>query len=365
MLPLCQRAALQRAPGRVTLSTWGDCFLVDELVARRNPRDPQMRAQQQAADKRITNQVPHFKDHAIRPSARRTGDLTRCVAKIGAARALLVFEVGRCRLGIPTDSSAPMDPALRYDRQLLLLGPKRNSVLELSEIQRYGMDNYGDLDYVSVYGLKPAEWYPKGIRLLGRTAVECTRDDLARAIAQDIARVAPTDTDAGSLVIDPFAGSANTLYWITRELHKAHAIGFELDAGVFELTKTNLAILELPNTILNADFSLALNKVRLERDELVTVFIAPPWGAALDPKSGLDLRRTAPPIPQTVDLLLTRFSRSRVLFAIQVYERLDEDSVREVAERFDWWTLRRYDLNEPGQNHGLLLGTRRWRPHNF
>ena len=45
-----------------------------------------------------------------------------------------------------------------YDRQLLLLGRKRNAVLELWEIERYGSDSYGDADYVSIYGLPPATW---------------------------------------------------------------------------------------------------------------------------------------------------------------------------------------------------------------
>lgn len=60
-----------------------------------------------------------------------------------------------------------------HDRALLLPGAKRNVVLELAEIERYGLDSHRDPDYVSIYGLLPAEWYAKGIRLLGRTAVEC------------------------------------------------------------------------------------------------------------------------------------------------------------------------------------------------
>ena len=51
-----------------------------------------------------------------------------------------------------------------YDRQLLLLGAKRNATLELWEIQRYGTDSYDDPDYVSIYGLRPVDWYSKGIR---------------------------------------------------------------------------------------------------------------------------------------------------------------------------------------------------------
>jgi hypothetical protein len=62
-----------------------------------------------------------------------------------------------------------------YDRHLLLSGIKRNAVLELWEVQRYGIDSYDDADYVAIYGMRPVEWYAKAVRLLGRTAVECTR----------------------------------------------------------------------------------------------------------------------------------------------------------------------------------------------
>ncbi len=37
------------------------------------------------------------------------------------------------------------DQRLLYDRELLLLGPKRDTVLELWEVQRYGSDSYGDI----------------------------------------------------------------------------------------------------------------------------------------------------------------------------------------------------------------------------
>ena len=68
-----------------------------------------------------------------------------------------------------------------YSRELLLHGEKRNAVLDLPEIHRYGIESYGDADYVCIYGLRPEQWYARGIRVLGRTAVECTRDALASA----------------------------------------------------------------------------------------------------------------------------------------------------------------------------------------
>ena len=250
-----------------------------------------------------------------------------------------------------------------YDRQLLLGGAKRNAVLELWEVQRYGIDSYGDADYVSVYGMRPSEWHAKGIRLLGRTAVECTRDRLGDAIGQDVAAVAAmSPPTAGALVVDPFAGSGNTLYWLQRHLPGARGLGFELDAGVFRLTQQNVSALALPIDILNTDYRSGLTGVSLAADELLIAFIAPPWGDALSKIHGLDLRRTAPPITDIVDFLLRAFAQTRLLCAFQVYETVVPESFAELKSRFDWSAFRVYGLNKPGENHGILLGTKGWAP---
>ncbi len=249
-----------------------------------------------------------------------------------------------------------------YDRQLLLLGPKRDVVLELWEVLRYGSDSYGDAAYVSIYGLPPTIWHEKGIRLLGRTAVECTRDQLADAIGRDTAAVAnsapPTE---GVTVIDPFAGSGNTLYWILRHLPQAQGLGFELDLGVFQLTKQNLSLLGLSLEIRHADYVAALHDLIVPDQHLLIAFIAPPWGNALTWPDGLDLRRTTPPVTEIVDSFARRFPNP-LLFSIQMYERIDPASLAELTARFDWSDLRIYDFNPKGQNHGLLLAARGWRP---
>lgn len=152
-----------------------------------------------------------------------------------------------------TDSGPP------YDRALLLAGARRNAVLDLWEVRRYGTDSYRDPDYVSIYGLRPAQWYAKGIRLLGRTAVECTRDDLGDAIGRDVAGMAlMAPPSAGTLVVDLFAGSGNTLHWMLRHLPRARGLGFELDAAVFDLTRRNLATLGLPIDVINIDYRSGL-----------------------------------------------------------------------------------------------------------
>ena len=247
-----------------------------------------------------------------------------------------------------------------YGRELLLHGEKRNAVLDLPEIHRFGIDSYGDPNYVSIYGLQPAQWHARGIRLLGRTAVECTRDDLASAIGRDVAALA--FDSAHALVVDPFAGSGNTLYWLLHHLPGAQGLGFELDVRVFELTRRNLSIVGLPIEVLNVDYVAGLSQIHTAPGNLLVVFVAPPWGTALDPIRGLDLRRTEPSIIQIVDKLLRDFAHCSLLCAIQIYETVLPEPLTELQARFEWRTLRMYRLNAPGQNHGIMLGTNSWKP---
>jgi hypothetical protein len=251
------------------------------------------------------------------------------------------------------------DQRLLYNRELLLLGPKRNEVLDLWEVQRYGNESFGNVDYVSIFGMRPFNWYARGVRLLGRTVVECTPDELGDAIGADVAGIfVKQSCIAGALVVDPFVGSANTLYWLLRHLPGSRGLGFESDAGVFRLTHRNIEVLKLAIDVVNTDYVSGLSDVAVGPDELLILFIAPPWGNALKKNSGLDLRRTIPPITEIVDYVLHRFSPNRLICAIQVFELVVPVSLAELRARFDWSTLRIYELNSPGQNHGLLLGTK-------
>jgi len=252
---------------------------------------------------------------------------------------------------------------VKYDRQLLLAGPKRDVVLNLAEIFAYGLDSFGDSNYVCIYGLKPAEWYSRGIRLLGRTAVECTRDNLAEQIAMDIAAVSASSSSTRQpLLIDPFAGSGNTLYWLARYLSVVRGVGFELDPGVFALTRQNLAILGLPIEVLRLDYRAGLAEVSADNDQLVVAFVAPPWGDALDPDFGLDLRRTHPPVAEVTRHVRERFGRNRILLGVQVHESVNQASLSALASTFDWSALKLYELSARGQNHGVLLLSVNWKP---
>lgn len=77
-----------------------------------------------------------------------------------------------------------------------LLSPeKRNQVVELWEVEKFGRDSFGDPDAVALYGMRPAEWYSRGVRILARTTLEAVRDPLGNRIGQDVARIAVTAPD--------------------------------------------------------------------------------------------------------------------------------------------------------------------------
>ena len=260
--------------------------------------------------------------------------------------------------GRPRNTTPPV-----YNRALLLHGRKRNEVLGLAEIEQYGLDSFADPDYISIYGMKPREWYACGIRLLGRTAVECTRDALGDRISRDVASVARRMPSDHLVVIDPFAGSCNTLFWILRNLPNVEGVAFESDPQVFGLTHRNLAMLGQRIELVNGDYASLLERCRVPEDRGVVAFIAPPWGSALDEVQGLDLSRTTPPMSEIVEQVVRRFSEQKMLFAVQVYEKVSAPSLNQIRTQFEWSELCIYDINEKGRNHGILLGSKGWAPH--
>jgi hypothetical protein len=268
--------------------------------------------------------------------------------------------IQECR-GMKESRQASDEP--QYDRALLLHGKKRNKVLTLEEVQRYGNDSFSDPDYIRLYGMTPPQWYARGIRVLGRTAVECTRDPLADRIGRDVAAVAaslPSETPC--LVLDPFAGSCNTLYWILCHLPRARGIAFEFDANVYDLTRRNIEVLDRTIDLMHGDYESILDRHHLSRGEAIIIFVAPPWGTALDEIEGLDLRRTEPPITEIIARVGQAYPDHQILFAIQVYEKLNAESLTELRTKLDWSMLKIYDLNVAGRNHGILLGTKGWTP---
>jgi hypothetical protein len=234
-------------------------------------------------------------------------------------------------------------------------------VLTLEQVEQYGTDSFGTADHVSLYGLRPAEWYGRGLRILGRTAVECTRDVLADAIGREVAsEVGRLSAVPRILVLDPFAGSCNTLHWLLQHLPSAVGLGFEVDATVFELTGRNLALLGRPIELVNGGYRTLLAERPVRADAALVVFVAPPWGTALDEREGLDLRCTVPPVTEVIDRIADHFAGRPLLFAIQVYEKVEPASLAEVERRLEGTRVQVFGLDARGGNHGIVLGALGW-----
>jgi hypothetical protein len=136
-----------------------------------------------------------------------------------------------------------------------------------------------------------------------------------------------------------------------------------MDAQVYELSRKNVAVLDRTIELNHGDYASLLTRHDLTPDHAIIVFVAPPWGTALDEDGGLDLRRTEPPIAQIIACVAAAYPDRRLLFAIQVYEKLIADSLNQLETNLDWSELRIYDLNIAGRNHGILLGTKGWTPN--
>jgi hypothetical protein len=249
----------------------------------------------------------------------------------------------------------------RYDRDFLLSPAKRNQIVELWEVEKFGRDSFGDPDAVSLYGMRPAEWYAKGVRILARTTLEAVRDPLGNLIGEDIARVAMTaPREALFGVLDCFAGSCNGLYSILRRLRRAEGIGFEFEPAVFEMSTNNIASLGAPIRLFNGDYRQLLMAHRFPMGHRIVAFLAPPWADALSVETGLDLSRTKPPIPDIVADIEQAYPDAPTLYVIEVHERLVPEPLNALRASFDWSELNIYDLAGPTGKHGVLLATRRW-----
>jgi len=248
-----------------------------------------------------------------------------------------------------------------YDRDFLLSPAKRNQVVELWEVEKFGRDSFGDPDAVALYGMRPAEWYERGVRILARNALEAVRDPLGDRIGQDVARIAATAPSGSILaIVDPFAGSANGLYSILRHLPGVQGIGFEREPAIFDMTTRNLALLDSPIRLFNGDFHALLGVSRFPAGHRIVAFLAPPWADALTVEAGLDLGRTEPPIAEIIDTFEHVYPETPLLYVIEVHERLAPEPLAALRKRFEWSELCIYDLAGPTGRHGILLGTRNW-----
>src|SRR5262249_38682423 len=154
--------------------------------------------------------------------------------------------------------------------EFLLSPAKRNQLVELWEIEKYGRDCFNDPDHVHLYGLPPKGWYERGVRILARTCLEAVKEPPRKRIRRDNPEVLLPAVGSRAIgVIDPFAGSCNGLYAILRHLPGAKGLGFEIEPAVFELTTRNIARLGAPIELINGSYKDLVRSRSHPRDHLI------------------------------------------------------------------------------------------------
>ena len=158
--------------------------------------------------------------------------------------------------------------------------------MELWEVEQFGIDSFGDPDYVSIYGMEPAEWYARGVRLLARTTLE------AVAINWLDNRPGCRTQNCGYSCRRAVRGYRSIrrimqrALLVLRNVPNASAVGFEMDGGVFERTSRNLAMLDLPIELIRGDYRTLIGERRFPAGHYLVIRLGPPWGDALTAENG-------------------------------------------------------------------------------
>jgi len=138
-------------------------------------------------------------------------------------------------------------------------------------------------------------------------------------------------------------------------VRNSKGIAFEVDRAIFEITKQNLLTLYSDIELVNGHYKSLLSNYRFPTDYFIVVYVAPPWGDALNEITGLDLRRTKPPITEIVDYVDDLYKKQPILWVTKVHQTVHPISLADLKKRFAWSALRIYDINIEGMKHGVLL----------
>jgi predicted RNA methylase len=208
-----------------------------------------------------------------------------------------------------------------------LLGAYRTRVLTGGELTNAGQLIYGHPDRFSLYGTPASQMEERGLRILGRTVIECTIDAYALAVAE----IWPAP-DPDAIVVDLFCGSGNFGHQLQRRLG-GRAYASELDPRVYELTSGNFGIIGARVDLRHCDYRDMLGQVPAATDNDVYI-VEPPWGPAFT-ADGLDLARTSPPVREILgDIRRSRHGRP-CLVAIKTNDQIAggslDDAFREAT----------------------------------
>ena len=187
-------------------------------------------------------------------------------------------------------------------------------------------------------------WYALGIRVVGRTVIEATRDPQAMFLARAVADTLRAEGHEIHDVIDPFVGSGNVLYHLVKETGARRGVGIELDPVISRLTSHNFDVMRRRMRLRGTEIEIQEGDWSQSREfpgEHAALFcISPPWGDAFT-LAGLDLRATEPPIAQILGVLEQSSGEGPVFAAIATFPKVVEESVREIVAAYKPLPVRR------------------------
>lgn len=206
-----------------------------------------------------------------------------------------------------------------------LLGPARTRVLTGDELCHAGQVFHGRPEGLSLYGVPAPSMVRSGLRLLGRTAIECSVDDHCAPFAEALAACLAREPDLSpGYVADLFCGSGNIGFHLRARLGLP-VFAAELDPAVHAATRHNFRVLGLDLDLRHADYRELLACLPPPRAGDVVV-VEPPWGAALT-RSGLDVTATEPPVPAILADIRAARAGVPCLVALQVVVVGTEDTI--------------------------------------
>jgi 16S rRNA G966 N2-methylase RsmD len=219
----------------------------------------------------------------------------------------------------------PDDLTAAFAFRAQLLGAARTRALTGDELVQAGRVLYGRPDGLSVYGVPASQMALRGLRLLGRTTIECSVDEHCAPFAEALAvclgdepRLTP------GFVADLFCGSGNFGWHLGNRLDLP-VFAAELDPSVYAATRHNFHAMDITVDLSQTDYRDLLNKLPACSPGDIYV-VDPPWGHALTER-GLNLEATSPPVPEILTAIHASRTGQPCLIVIQTMTMKSRDHI--------------------------------------
>ncbi|EYF07706.1 hypothetical protein [Chondromyces apiculatus] len=210
------------------------------------------------------------------------------------------------------------------DDLLSAAGFRELAPAELGEVGRLV---HGRAEDMALYGVPAPRMAAAGLRVLGRTALECTVDMHCVAIAEALYTLLGRPRRTPDLLVaDLFCGSGNVGFHLGRRLGVLVQAS-ELDARVHAATQHNLSATGGPVALHRADYRDLLGQLA-PRGPHDTYVVAPPSGAASLPDDGTP-GDTSPPLGAIVDGIRRSRRGAPFLVVLKTSARTPPHALRE------------------------------------